>query len=141
MPPTPAHAGTKQRIVEAIATIVLDGGVEAVTHREIAKRAVVSLSSLTHHFGSRTELVRAGMHYLLMRSDSDPRSVILPYELALQALSDPFLAPLASAVRLQMGASAHAAQNYVDGITGRARAEMTALTDCAAALVGEVEQA
>ena len=103
-----ALTGTKARIAQAVAAIIAEEGAHAVTHRAIAKVANVSLSSLVHHFGKRTDLIRAGVE-LLFREGSDPsapatfeeaaRNSLQAFELALYALSDPFLAPQTAATR------------------------------------------
>ena len=100
--------GTKLRIIEATVAIILDSGVQAVTHREIAKRSGASLSSLTYHFGSLNDLIRHGFQMLFSPAAGSapppsPHRAVASYELVLQALRDPFLAPLAATLRRRVG--------------------------------------
>jgi AcrR family transcriptional regulator len=102
--------GTKQRIIEATAQIILECGVQAVTHREIAKRSDASLSSLTYHFESLTDLIRQGLQTIFTPVPPGsgtpppmPYRAVVPYELAVQALRDPFLSPLAATCRRRAG--------------------------------------
>jgi DNA-binding transcriptional regulator YbjK len=45
--------------------VIAEGGVDAVTHRRVAARASVSLSSTTYYFANRDELIaRAFEHYM-----------------------------------------------------------------------------
>jgi AcrR family transcriptional regulator len=100
-----ALTGTKLKIVEATAAIIADAGVQALTHREIAKRSGASLSSLTYHFESLDDLIRKGFQQLFTPGSPAPpmpSRAVVAYELALQALRDPLLVPLAAGVRRQM---------------------------------------
>ncbi len=47
-----AVGGTRAAIVNAAAALIVERGVDAVTHRAVAEAAGVSLSSTTHHFQS-----------------------------------------------------------------------------------------
>lgn len=103
--PPPALNGTKLKIAEATAAIIADAGVQALTHREIARRSGASLSSLTYHFASLDDLIRHGFWRLFAPgapAPSMPSRAVVAYELALQALRDPLLAPLAADVRIRM---------------------------------------
>jgi AcrR family transcriptional regulator len=100
--------GTKQRIIEATTRIILDSGVQAVTHREIAKRSGASLSSLTYHFESLDDLIRNGFQMLFSTGTGRPvpampHRAVACYEMVVQALRDPFLAPLAATLRRHLG--------------------------------------
>ena len=57
---TPRRDGDSQttadKIVDAAIRIILEAGPDALTHRAIAERAGVSLSSTTHHFASLDEI-------------------------------------------------------------------------------------
>lgn len=102
----PELTGTKLKIIEATARIILENGVQALTHREIAKRSGASLSSLTYHFESLNDLIRGGLQFIFTPgrpAPGAPGRAIVGYELALQALRDPFLAPLSAAVRRRQG--------------------------------------
>ena len=53
---TQSRTDTPSRIVEAASTLILSHGPDALTHRLIAEASGISLSSLTHHFGSLAEI-------------------------------------------------------------------------------------
>jgi AcrR family transcriptional regulator len=58
--PTPYHHGDLRRaLIEAALTLVEEGGVEAVSVREAARRAGVSAGAPFRHFDSRTALLAA----------------------------------------------------------------------------------
>jgi DNA-binding transcriptional regulator YbjK len=50
-----------EAIVEAAAAILLDHGLDAVTHRAVAERAGVPLASTTYYFASHDDLVLAAI--------------------------------------------------------------------------------
>lgn len=52
---------TRSRILSAAAEIILGEGLERATHRAIAEATGISLSSLTHHFATRTEIAREAL--------------------------------------------------------------------------------
>ena len=57
-PAPPAESrSTPDRIIEAAAALISESGPDAMTHRAIAERAGVSLSSMTHHFSSLEEIL------------------------------------------------------------------------------------
>ncbi|MDE1150687.1 MAG: TetR family transcriptional regulator [Azospirillaceae bacterium] len=49
---------TEQRIIAAAVATIIDQGVASVTHRAVAHRADVSLSSTTYYFRSRGDIIR-----------------------------------------------------------------------------------
>ena len=49
------------RIVAATLAIIGERGLEAVTHRAVAKRAGVSLGAISHHFTSRADLQQTAL--------------------------------------------------------------------------------
>ena len=51
------RANTRQLLLEATITCLLDDGYRGLTTRRIAEIAGVALGTLTHHFGSREELL------------------------------------------------------------------------------------
>ena len=59
---------TQERIVAAAAAIIFENGPNAASHRAIAKRAGVSLSSTTHHFKSRTDILLEGFRRIVVDS-------------------------------------------------------------------------
>lgn len=54
-------AETRQRIISAVLRIIGDDGVAGVTNRRIAQVAGVSLGSVTYHFATQQDLLRASM--------------------------------------------------------------------------------
>ncbi|HUO23538.1 MAG TPA: TetR family transcriptional regulator [Caulobacteraceae bacterium] len=138
-PAEPVAEGSKRRILEAVVNMIEEDGPQGITHRAISARAKVSLSSLMHHFGRRSDLLRAGVQELYQnklsqRQAASWRTAAAPYELALYALQDPFLAPIAAAVRRKLGADM--AADIEDGAR-QGRDELAALLQCAIALMGE----
>jgi AcrR family transcriptional regulator len=133
-----ALTGTKLRIVEATAAIIADAGVQALTHREIAKRSGASLSSLTYHFQSLDDLIRNGFQQLFAPgypAPPLPGRAVVGYELVLQALRDPSLAPLAAGVRRRMirGLFEPLAGDDLEAL---ARREASAMLETASVLAG-----
>lgn len=132
-------SGTKLRIADATAAIIADAGVQALTHREIAKRSGASLSSLTYHFESLDDLIRHGFWRLFAPgapAPSMPDRAVVAYELVLQALRDPLLAPLAAGVRHRM------IRGLFEPLAGDdpqalARHEAAAVLETASVLAGE----
>jgi len=131
--------GTKQKIVEATAHIILESGVQALTHREIAKRSGASLSSLTYHFESLNDLIRSGLRLIFSPGQPAPAApgrALVGYELTLQALRDPFLAPLAATVRRRLGQGLFDDARPGD-IQAMARREARAMLETAFLLSGD----
>jgi TetR/AcrR family transcriptional regulator, regulator of biofilm formation and stress response len=60
---------TRTRILLAALQIVEEQGVDAVTHRAVAARAAVSPGSTTHHFSSRTDLLREAFRFYLREGE------------------------------------------------------------------------
>ena len=61
----PKSTETIAAILRAALLVIAEGGIDAVTHRRVAARAGVSLSSTTYHFANRDELIaRAFEHYI-----------------------------------------------------------------------------
>ncbi len=131
-------SGTKLKIVLATAQIIENSGAQAVTHREIAKRSGASLSSLTYHFESLDDLIRNGFHLLFAATGGPlpgPNSIVVSYELVLQALRDPFLAPLAASVRRSLGEGRPGRRSDED-FQVVARREAAAMLEIALTLTG-----
>ncbi|MFG2297982.1 TetR/AcrR family transcriptional regulator [Streptomyces sp. NPDC048603] len=51
----------RERIAEVALEVIADRGLEGLTHRAIAERADVSLSSTTYHFADREALIHAAL--------------------------------------------------------------------------------
>jgi TetR/AcrR family transcriptional regulator, regulator of biofilm formation and stress response len=62
-------ASARTRILVATLQIVEEQGIDAVTHRAVAARAGVSPGSTTHHFSSRTDLLREAFRYYLREGE------------------------------------------------------------------------
>ncbi len=73
-PANPAAAGRTQRrgeILEAALRLIVESGVDAVTHRRVAAAAGVPLGSTTYYFDSREHLLReAFRHYIQIVSQT-----------------------------------------------------------------------
>ncbi|MBB5954934.1 DNA-binding transcriptional regulator YbjK [Saccharothrix tamanrassetensis] len=54
-------AETRQRIISAVLRIIGDDGVAGVTNRRIAQEAGVSLGSVTYHFATQQDLLKASL--------------------------------------------------------------------------------
>src|SRR3954452_12420265 len=67
--PTRAEASESVRdaIVAATVEIVARDGVAAVTHRRVAERAGVSLSSTTWHYASKEDILEAALRWTATR--------------------------------------------------------------------------
>lgn len=134
-----AFLGTKQAIIQATAQLIHEGGALAVTHRAIAKRSGVALSSLTYHFDSLDDLIRHGFQRLFAVDGEQPssaRASVPVYDLVLRALHDPLLAPLAASVRRRLGETAPGASAEADFQT-IAHREAAVILTIARELTGE----
>jgi len=69
-------AAGRQALIEAAVRVVGDGGLRRLTYREVAHEAGVTQGLVSHHFGSRAELVRAALEHAsrtsLARSPIEP---------------------------------------------------------------------
>ncbi|HVY33175.1 MAG TPA: hypothetical protein VG960_02020 [Caulobacteraceae bacterium] len=137
----PPSLGAKQRILDGLVQMIEEEGPQAITHRSISAKAKVSLSSLVHHFGKRSDLLRCGIQELFRqkldasRDGASLHAAAAPYELALYALQDPFLAPLAAAVRRKQGADPQGSSGQPDKAS-RGHAELVSLLTGSIALLG-----
>lgn len=100
-----------------IASIILDGGTDAVTHREVARRADMPHSSVAYHYPMQDDLVELGMNAIveIVRSESlaAMNSKELPlvagklayasFAIALAAARRPNLRPIARELRRRRG--------------------------------------
>jgi DNA-binding transcriptional regulator YbjK len=60
---SPVEEGTREAILEATVAIVGERGLEAVTHRDVAERAGVSLGAISHYNRSREDLLREALRH------------------------------------------------------------------------------
>lgn len=111
--PVDLSAGTKRaEVAAAIASLIAEQGVAAVSHRAVAARAGVSNSSVAHYFRTRTDLLDAGFGALVMnmrdelhepagsaRYQSWAALMRSTHALALAAARDPQLVPFALDMR------------------------------------------
>lgn len=69
-------AAGRQALIEAAVRVVGEGGLRRLTYREVAREAGVTQGLVSHHFGSRAELVRAALEHAsrtsLARSPIEP---------------------------------------------------------------------
>jgi AcrR family transcriptional regulator len=115
----PRPAAGRQALIEAAVRVVGDGGLRRLTYREVAREAGVTQGLVTHHFGSRAELIRAALEHasrtslarspiepppgrledlsagLAQRVAEAPGEEAFQFEIALEARRRPDLAPLA----------------------------------------------
>lgn len=63
----PKHP-TAESILQATVDLLLQSGAEAITHRAVAKRAELSVSSVQHFFGTRSNLLEAAFHEVLRKT-------------------------------------------------------------------------
>ncbi|WP_030773255.1 TetR/AcrR family transcriptional regulator, partial [Streptomyces sp. NRRL F-2664] len=78
----------RERIAEVAEELIAERGLEGLTHRAVAERADVSLSSTTYHFADREALVRAALeraaerfagfvrHWAGAHADATPEQVV-----------------------------------------------------------------
>jgi AcrR family transcriptional regulator len=59
--------GMARMIAEAAADLLADDGHAGVTFRAVAHRAGVTLGSVIHHCGTKSELLRGALHHLYLR--------------------------------------------------------------------------
>ena len=56
-------AGVEERILAATMAVIGEQGLQAVTHRAVAKRADVSLGAISHHFPAREDLLHSTLRH------------------------------------------------------------------------------
>lgn len=61
--------GRRRAIVEAAAALIVDHGVNDLTHRKVAAQASVPLGSTTHYFASLDDLKAAALEWLGQQTD------------------------------------------------------------------------
>ncbi len=65
--PTELDTSKRGTIAAEAGRLIVARGVEAVTHRSVAAAASVPASTVAYHFGSRDEMVVAGLHAIVTR--------------------------------------------------------------------------
>lgn len=65
-PVTPKGERRRHELVSAAAALLHEGGLEAVTHRTVARRAGVALASTTYYFSSRDDLIASTVEHIGM---------------------------------------------------------------------------
>ena len=63
----PSPGSRAAALSDHVATVILQGGVAAVTHRRVAREAGAPSSSVAHHFPTRSDLMQAGVDALYLR--------------------------------------------------------------------------
>jgi DNA-binding transcriptional regulator YbjK len=58
-----AVPSVEERILAATMAIIGERGLEAVTHRSVARQAGVSLGAISHHFPARADLLRSALRH------------------------------------------------------------------------------
>jgi len=56
-------AGVEERILAATMAVIGEQGLQAVTHRAVARRAEVSLGAISHHFATREDLLHSTLRH------------------------------------------------------------------------------
>lgn len=56
-------AGVEERILAATMAMIGEQGLQAVTHRAVARKAGVSLGAISHHFPTRGDLLRSTLRH------------------------------------------------------------------------------
>ena len=76
MPALPERDETARRIVEAAQQVLAEGGSPHLTHRRVARRAELTLGTVSHKFPTKSELLGAAFEgaYSVMVDKLDPRS-------------------------------------------------------------------
>ncbi len=146
--PVDLLAGTKRaEVATAIASLIAEQGVAAVSHRAVAARAGVSNSSVAHYFRTRADLLDAGFGALVinMRDEFKAHGGLERYgswaalmrsthALALAAARDPQFVPFALDMRRRR------AENGQDllrtALSGDAPIDAAAVQSAALILVG-----
>ncbi|QXE02027.1 TetR/AcrR family transcriptional regulator [Terribacillus sp. DMT04] len=70
MPKKIDHEARKQDIAKATWQVILDGGIEAASVRNIAKSANLSLGALRHYFSTQEELLEYAMELVKSRCEA-----------------------------------------------------------------------
>ncbi|MFP7495205.1 TetR family transcriptional regulator C-terminal domain-containing protein [Terribacillus saccharophilus] len=104
MPKKIDHEARKQNIAKATWKVILDGGIEAASVRNIAKEADLSLGSLRHYFTTQEELLQYAMELVKTRCQDRIMQVIQqplpPKQLAIKVLLE--LLPMDSNTMAEM---------------------------------------
>ncbi|MAK62909.1 MAG: hypothetical protein CMK09_18220 [Ponticaulis sp.] len=127
------ESSTPHRIVAAASEQILTYGCDGISHRSIASRAGVSLSSMTHHFATLEDILCAAFH--MIYRDASIRAQYLPKSRAYskREFIDDVLPELS---RQNSGgqATAHAMESII--LKASRRADMTSTSVGLFALMG-----
>jgi TetR/AcrR family transcriptional regulator, regulator of biofilm formation and stress response len=93
----PGQSRVEERILDATMGIVGKRGLEAVTHRSVAKAAGVSLGAISHHFRSRQALLEATLTLAAAREVERLDRLALELQSSLFAVDD-WIAAMSSAL-------------------------------------------
>jgi TetR/AcrR family transcriptional regulator, regulator of biofilm formation and stress response len=72
---------TKSRILQSTIDLVLESGINGVSHRKIAERAGIPLGSTTYHFESLVEILRSAVGLEFERDSVRRRFVVESFKL------------------------------------------------------------
>ncbi|MBB2166084.1 TetR family transcriptional regulator [Gluconacetobacter sp. 1b LMG 1731] len=111
--PVALHTGTRQmELARHIADLIAEYGIPAISHRLVAKRSDIAVSSVAYHFRTRDDLLLAGLGALVldMRQELHDRDggqesrrgmavMRATHAIALAATRDPSLRPFALDMR------------------------------------------
>ncbi len=106
-----------QNFGDIVVSIILDSGMDAITHREVARRAGLPHTSVAYHYPLRDDLVELGMHATVEMVQEGTRAAIdegvLPsasgqlalafFALAVAAARRPNLRPIVRELRRRRG--------------------------------------
>lgn len=71
----PRTEDRRRAILGATLRVIAEGGVDAVTHRRVAAKAGVSLSSTTYHFDTRDDLITEAFEHYIADANAMIRSL------------------------------------------------------------------
>ncbi len=124
--------GMKAAIAERSADLILESGVDSLSHRTIAQASNAPVSTVAHHFPTVRDLVRGGVEALIHRMQSEIRSttdgsvpsglavIRMGHELALAALRLAELTPFAIDMRRRRAENVH---QMIAGLLGNQGAD------------------
>jgi AcrR family transcriptional regulator len=140
--PRPATVSPEQ-LTDALLRLVVDGGLEAVSVRTVAKEAGVSVGAVQYHFKTKDDLLYAAYERVIDQVALRAREIVpaSPLDFVRQLLEE--LLPLderrAAELKVAMAFSARAI--YSERLAGLYALGYTALIDAVAGALGSREQA
>lgn len=137
---------SKAAMVEGIAALMLDQGLEGLSHRAVARRVDAPVSSVSHHFPTQRDLLLTGVEalYRQMRADlnnsqdqgrSGHTVILLSHEIALAALQEDYLRAFAIDMRRRRAENVLAPISLA--LTGKAECDRATSQAFIMALIGQ----